>query len=80
MKAKRISFLTLVLVLAFMLAMSVVLLATQDISFAASYSVGFAIKEKSDVYFVETGNNKVQNTATGNDGKLAHMQEQLLLR
>ena len=75
MKAKRISLLALILVLAFMLTMSVVLIATQDISFAASHSVGFAIKEKSDVYFVETGNNKVQNTATGNDGKLAHLPE-----
>ena len=58
-----------------MLTMSIVLIATQDTSFAASHSVGFAIKEKSDVYFVETGNNKVQNTATGNDGKLAHLPE-----
>ena len=75
MKTKRISILTLILVLAFMIAMSVVLTLTQDTSYAASYSVGFAIKEKSDVYFVETGNNKVQNTVTGNDGKLAHMPE-----
>ena len=31
-------------------------------------SVGFAIKEHFDVYFAETGNNKVQNTSTGVDG------------
>ena len=42
---------------------------------AGSYSVGFAIKEATEVYFAETGNNKVQNTATGNDGKIAHMPE-----
>ena len=40
-----------------------------------AHSVGFAIKEHSDVYFEETGNNKVQNTVTGQDGKLAHLPE-----
>ena len=75
MKTKRISFLALILVLAFILTMSVILIATRDVSYAASHSVGFAIKEKSDVYFVETGNNKVQNTVTGNDGKIPHLPE-----
>ena len=38
-------------------------------------SIGFAIKERFDVYFAETGNNKVQNTSTGVDGKLTHLPE-----
>ena len=38
-------------------------------------SIGFAIKEPFDVYFAETGNNKVQNTSTGVDGKLTHLPE-----
>ena len=42
---------------------------------AGQQSVGFAIKERFDVYFVETGNNKVQNTYTGVDGKLIRLPE-----
>lgn len=42
---------------------------------AGQYDVGFAIKEHLDVYFEETGNNKVQNTKTGVDGKLVHLPE-----
>ena len=38
-------------------------------------SIGFAIKEHYDVYFAETGNNKVQNTYTGVDGKLSRLPE-----
>lgn len=37
--------------------------------------IGFAIKEHTDVYFAETGNNKVQNTYTGVDGKLTRLPE-----
>lgn len=42
---------------------------------AGQQSVGFAIKEHFDVYFAETGNNKVQNTYTGVDGKLTRLPE-----
>ena len=66
-----------VITLAAVFAFALVLLpGTAIITEAAGqYSVGFAIKEATDVYFEETGNNKVQNTATGADGKLAYLPE-----
>lgn len=59
----------MVLALAFALMMP----AALTVHAAGQQSVSFAIKEHFDVYFEETGNNKVQNTMTGNDGKLAHL-------
>ncbi len=62
-------------VMVFAFAFALIMPTTLTAYAAGSYSVGFAIKEATEVYFAETGNNKVQNTATGNDGKIAHMPE-----
>ena len=67
--------LVLVLALCISLGFALIMPTTFTAHAAGSYSVGFAIKEATDVYFAETGDNKVQNTATGNDGKLVYLPE-----
>ena len=70
-----VSLFALLLVLTFGATLCFAILSPKTAHAEGQYSVGFAIKEATEVYFAETGNNKVQNTATGNDGKLPHMPE-----
>ena len=70
---KTVSGVIMAVVMVFTFAFALMMPATLTVHAAGQQSVSFAIKEHFDVYFEETGNNKVQNTMTGNDGKLAHL-------